>query len=534
MIPKNGISLQYLKAALQRRFWYAVIAFFVIFMAVLIYCVKAPKVYRSSTLVLVRPQEVPSDYVRPTVTSDARARLSTLTEQIMSRPRLEEIIVGYHLYLKVRAAGTMQDAVEIMRKHITVEVKGRRDTAAAAFEVSYEGQEPVAVRDVTAAIANLFIEDDLKLRERLAAGTSQFLDRQLERTRKELRRKEDLVRQFKEEYLGLLPEQMESNYRVLAQFQQHLDSLNATLQQTEDRKALLQTQMARIEALQADAFEARSSISSSANGQIPLSLEELRQELEAMKARYTDQHPMVIRLEATVDRLGKKQEATRPETDQQSLGVSSRPTEAQRLMLVQREDLLGHMKLIDRQVQKLNEEKRQTSEEIKKYHRRIENGPRIEQMFVDVRRDYEEATRNYQSLLEKKLQAELAENLERTRKGEQFRVLEPANLPQKPFKPNIRKVVLLGLMAALATGVGLAFLRDCLDPTFCSAKDLETHLDLSVIASIPAIVTPRMRRLGLYKRICAMSALICLCLTLLYTLFVLLRKNPTLLPFSIG
>ena len=537
MLPENGINLQYLKAALRRRFWYAVLTFFVIFMATLVYCVRAPKVYRSSTLILVQPQEVPSDYVRPTVTSDARSRLNTLKEQIMSRPRLEELIKKYDLYPKVRSAVTMHDAVEIMRKHITVDVKetrGRRDAAPVAFEVSYEGGVPASVRDVTAAIANLFIEDDLRLREHLAAGTSQFLDRQLERMREQLRNREELVRQFKEEHMGLLPEQMENNYRILSQLQQHLDSVNQMLQQTEDRKVLLQGQLSRIEALRAGTRQSGREQSDTALDYAQLSLEELRQELETLKSRFTDQHPDVVVLKKAIARLEKEQEATRPKTDRHGQRVFSRLSEAQRLMVAQGENLITQLKITDKEIRNLVKEKRQTGRQLKDYRQRIENGPRIEQMFVNLRRDYEEASKNYQSLLEKKLQAELAENLERTQKGEQFRVLEPANLPQKPFKPNIPKVLLLGLMAGLAGSFGLAFLKDSLDPTFWSGKDLESQLELPVIVSIPAIVTPKKRRLGIYKKIGGASVLISLCLTLLYTLLLLLRKNPTLLPFSMG
>ena len=129
MIPQDGITLQYLKIALQRRLWYAVVPFFVLAMASVLYCIVAPKVYQSSTLILVQPQEVPAEYVQPTVTSNATSRLNTLKGQVMSRPRLEEIIKKYDLYPEVRASRTMQDAVELMREHITVEVNESGDVS---------------------------------------------------------------------------------------------------------------------------------------------------------------------------------------------------------------------------------------------------------------------------------------------------------------------------------------------------------------------------------------------------------------------
>ncbi len=535
--PESGISLQYLLAALQRRFWYVVVTFFVIFMATLIYCMQAPKVYRSSTVILVQPQEVPYDYVRPTITSDAIARLNTLKEQVMSRPRLEKIIIEYNLYQKVRAAKTMFDAVERMRRHVEIKINEpggsrRRHEAPASFEVSFAGADPGKVRDVTATIAKLFIEDNLRLRESQAVSTSRFLERELEGMREELRRKEERVRQFKEEHIGMLPEQMENNYRILAQLQQHLDSLNAIFQQTENRKVLLQAQLGRLKTLQAEALEARVSLSSAANSQRPLSLEELRQKLEILQSRYRDQHPDVIILKKTIARLEEKKEDTDPEAD---LGghnnASSIRSEAQRLLIVQKEDLIIQLKLIDKEIDKYTDEKGQTSTQIKAYRNRIEGGPKVEAMFVDLRRGYEEAQENYQSLLQKKMQAKLAENLERTQKGEQFIVLDPANLSLKPFKPDILKVLIRGFMAALASGLGLGFVKEYLDPTFHSGKDLEYDLHLPVIVSIPVIMTPKRHRLELYKKMGTVTALVFLSLTLLYAFLVLLRKNPTLLPF---
>jgi len=534
---ESGISLHYLMAALQRRFWYVVVTFFVIFMATLIYCMQAPKVYRSSTVILVQPQEVPYDYVRPTITSDAIARLNTLKEQVMSRPRLEKIIIEYNLYQKVRAAKTMFDAVERMRRHVEIKInepggsRQRHDVAPASFEVSFVGANPVKVRDVTATIANLFIEDNLRLRENQAVSTSRFLERELEGMREELRRKEERVRQFKEEHIGMLPEQMENNYRILTQLQQHLDSLNAIFQQTENRKVLLQVQLGRLETLQAEALEARVSLSGAANGPRPLSLEELRQKLETLQSRYRDQHPDVIILKKTIARLEKKKGGTDTEADVGGHSASSINSEARRLLIVQKEDLIIQLKLIDKEIDKYTDEKGQTSAQIKAYRNRIEGGPKVEAMFVDLRRGYEEAQGNYQSLLQKKMQAKLVENLERTQKGEQFIVFDPANLSLKPFKPDILKLLIRGFMAALASGLGLGFVKEYFDPTFHSSKDLEYDLHLPVIVSIPVIMTPKKHRLELYKKMGTVTALVFLSLTLLYAFLVLLRKNPTLLPF---
>ena len=203
-------------------------------------------------------------------------------------------------------------------------------------------------------------------------------------------------------------------------------------------------------------------------------------------------------------------------------------------MLVQREDFLSQLKLIDKQLAALAKEKKKTSRQIAQYRDRIEEGPKIENMFVDLRRDYNQANNTYQALLQKKLQAELAENLERTQKGEQFVILDPANLPQKPFEPNVRKIFSVGFMLALACGFGLAFLREYLDPTFWSSKDLESAVELPVLVSVPVVTTNQQRRWNMLKMAGAAGALVSMTSVLFYALLVLWKTHPTAFPFPIG
>ncbi|MCK4728127.1 MAG: hypothetical protein KAT27_04315, partial [Desulfobacterales bacterium] len=499
-------------------------------------CIKAPRIYKSSTLILVQPQEIPSNYVMSTVTSDARSRLNTLKEQVMSRPRLQEIIKKYDLYTRIRANETMYDAVLVMRNHIDLQVKETRgrNQAPGSFEVSYEGQQPAKVRNVTAAIANLFIEDNLKLREKQAAGTSKFLERELARMKEILRQKEELVRQFKEKNMGQLPEQMENNYRILTQLQQQIDSLNDNFQQTGNRKVLLQAQLGRIEAIPTAPPAVETAEGGRVEDQAALSLGELRRQLDNLKSRYSDKHPDVLRLAVTIAKREKEQETTISDSGSWETMARSHLSEAERVILAQREDLVTQLQLIDKEVRSLRAEKKKTGQEIEKYRHRIENGPRIEQMFVDLRRGYNEATANYQSLLEKRLQAELAENLERTQKGEQFRVLEPANLPQKPFKPDVFETLSMGFMLALGCGLGLAFLREYVDPTFSSSKYLESIVQMPVLVSVPFVAIKAEERWNLLKKTGAVGALVSMVSVLFYALFVLWKMDPTVFPIPLG
>ncbi|MBW2109561.1 MAG: hypothetical protein JRI36_12985 [Deltaproteobacteria bacterium] len=459
-----------------------------------------------------------------------------MKEQIMSRPRLQEIIEKYGLYEKIRAKATLSDAIKTMKEHIEVEVKEvrGRNQAPASFEVSFDGEDPAKVRDVTAAIANLFIEDNLRLRERQAAGTSEFLERELERMKNVLREKEELVRKFKEENMGLLPEQMENNHRILAQLQQQLDSLNANLQQTEDRKVLLQGQLARMETLQPGSQAQGAQAGAAVENSAELSLSELRRQLENLETRYSEKHPDVIRLAATIKKREKEQEnAVQADTPSPQISASDL-SDSDRVLLAQREDLKIQLKLINKEILALRKEKENTEKEVEEYRRRIEDGPKIEQMFVDLRRGYDEATANYQSLLEKRLQAELAENLEKTQKGEQFRVLEPANLPEKPYKPDIMKILAMGLILGMGCGLGLVFLREYMDPTFCDDKELAGMIGLPVLISVPEVKTKTELRWCRAKGLGTIGILVFMASGLCYALFVLWKMDPRVFPIPFG
>lgn len=531
MVIREKFDLNYLIMILRRRFWYAVLPFFLMMSAILVYSIKAPKVYKSSTLILIQPQEVPEHYVTPTVTSDVRYRLKSITEAILSRSRLEKIIIDYDLYPEARSAGSIYDAVEKMRQEIEISFRGTTNRESPpAFEIALQGRDPVKVRDVVAALGNIFLQENLEMRSKQAAGTSRFLERELEKLRDDLRNKEELVREFREQYMGFLPEQMQNNQQLLTQLQQQLDSINTALQNTEDRKILLQSQINKIDTMQVGGLGEAGESSGSYEELLPgSSLGDLRSKLHSLKSRYTDQHPDVVRLEAIVAKLEKAQKTAPSGSSSQGHSLSYPLSEAQQLVQVQKDDLITKLDLIDNEIKSLKKEKNRTTSMIEEYRDRIEKGPSVEQKFLDLRRDYEMASENYQSLLKKKLDAGLAEDLERTQKGEQFKIQDPANLPRKPFKPDIAKVLPIGFILALVIGFAIAYLREYLDHTFWSAKDLERALQLPVLTSVPIMLTDKERRWTVYKKALTVCVLMSMVTVLLYGLYVVLAQTSNVM-----
>jgi len=545
VIPKDGIDLQYVRAALERRFWYIVLPFFVISLAAIVYCIVVPRVYKAQTVILIEPQKVPGEYVSSTVTVDLSSRLRTITQQIKSRTRLEGIIHQYDLYRDILASATMTDAVNAFRDNIQVNVRGGR----YAFEVSFQDKDRVKVRDVTNTLANLFIEDNLKLREAQATGTTMFLDRELGRLEGNLRAKEMALRQFKEKYRGFLPENMNQNATMMAHLQKQLDSINATIEQTKDRKVLLETQLNNLERMEAQLASSQVGASGSAETMDQASgtpeawtspeIENLRAELRNLKTRYSDKHPDVIKLQAAINRLEQEQEVGPPggdteglanEIDSSGLGDS----EAVSLFEAQKEDMSAQVRLITAELNDLKQEKKKVKEQIDLYQHRIESGPKIDEMLTDLSRGYDGIRDNYNSLLQKKFKATVAENLERTQQAEQFSVLDPAKLPDKPFKPRTRKILLLAFCLALGGGFGLAGLREYLDASFFSAKELESRLQIPVFVSIPLIRTDRDRRGIFVRKVLSATAMVSMASILLYALYFLWKTDPMAMPFSLS
>jgi uncharacterized protein involved in exopolysaccharide biosynthesis len=242
-------------------------------------------------------------------------------------------------------------------------------------------------------------------------------------------------------------------------------------------------------------------------------LGDLQDRLMSLKTRYTDNHPDVVRTEAAIERLRKE---LRRES---ASGRGPRGSSASRGLSTQ---ILS----IDTEKKNLVEQQRKIEAERDIYRKRVEDAPRIEQMLADLTRDYDEVDKNYSNLLDKRFKANLSENLEIAQKGEQFTILDRAQLPDKPFKPQTVKVLFMGLCLALSGGLGLAFLREYYDPSFFSTKELESTLQLPVLASIQVILTDQDHKRILFGRYVSAAALFAMASILLCALYFLWERNP--------
>jgi uncharacterized protein involved in exopolysaccharide biosynthesis len=550
--PEKSFTVNDYIEILLRRIWFVVIPFLVVLTGTILYVRYAPKEYKATTLILVTPQKVPEQFVKSTVTSNIEDRLQTISQEIMSRTRLEELISELKLYPESMKYRGKEEIVELMRKNIMIEIP-KNEKEKNHFTISYIGKDPSVVAKVTAKLASSFIGENLRVREQQAQGTSEFLSVELQATKGKLESQERALTGFKRQFLGELPEQREANIRVLEQLQNQYQRVSESLRSARDRKVLIQKQLAdiemmigsvkgRMEVASKEKREETSSISpypllfpspgpsspamlesqSRPEGKDPLEtqLEKLQAGLKELELRYTDKHPdilltkkMIKELEARIEKTklerdaeenrlekvkkSEKKEALPPTLASQlsasraetSKDKKEDPIEKQELLrlTLRYKEMENQLVATDMEIERLKEDEAKVNSQIARYRERIENTPTREQAMSDLTRDYQNTREAYSSLLQKTQEAQRSENLERRQKGEQFRIVDPARVPEKPFKPDIPKVLLIGLFLAGGAGLGAAFFREHMDRSFHDPGDVEAALGLRVLANIPRV-----------------------------------------------
>ena len=372
----------------------------------------------------------------------------------------------------------MEDKIQDLRKRITVKVSKESRHETNSFEIFFTGKDPRQIAKIANALSSYFINENLKLREDQAIGTSEFLTDELATIRKRLMGKEEGLKDYRKKHMGGLPEQLETNLRILERIQQQIITNQENLRESRNRKILIQQQIG-------EARELKKRLSTSIENEkdsdeLP-TLSKMKSQLVALEARYTQKHPNVIRMKEKISELeakeAKERQVKENTVSEESKNIS-KTSETEKKLLKQ-------LREIDIQIKNFKDEEIQLRSQMKKYQIRVENTPKLEQELMSLKRDYDNIRETYSSLLSRKLEAELAVNMEKKQKGEQFRILDPAKPPERPFKPDIIRIFLMSIGLGLALGFGLAYFRETLDTSFRGPNEVENILQIPVLASIP-------------------------------------------------
>jgi succinoglycan biosynthesis transport protein ExoP len=481
--PQKGVAIERLRAVWGRRKWLAVLVFALPFVAAVTVIFSLPAFYRSTAVVLVDRQQVPESFVPATVTSELETRLHTISQEILSRSRLEALITRFGLYPALRNQAQTEELVERMRKDIKLELKttsakeGYR-SATTAFALSYRGPDPQTVAQVTNTLASFYIEENLKVRERQATGTTEFLKVQLTETRKRLDELETRVSDFRRRNLGELPQQMQANLTGM-------ENLNTQLRLNNDNQTRALERRDSLTGLLAEAASSPQ-VYGGTPGAPPAAepraarLARLRLELAAARSRYTEEHPSVTRLKAEIAATEQGPTETKggEKADVASLSASPYVLRLREMLNAAESDL---------KVLKAEEQRLRAA--IAAYQVRLENTPKREQEFLEVSRDYETTKELYASLGKRFEAAQLAESMEQRQKGEQFRILDPAVPSGVPAAPNRLRLLVVSLVLCLGLAGGVLMLAETLDTSFHSADEIRQFTIVPVLVSVPKIVT---------------------------------------------
>jgi len=482
---------QVLEIIIRRR-WLIIIPLCLVLTAGFFYTLKAPKIYMASTTILIQPQKVPTDYVQSIVTADPQQRINTISQQILSRTNLENIIKQFGLF-QDKDNMYPEDKINSMRERVVVTQTSSRYQSTEAFVVSFTGSNPEIVMNVANTLASYFMDENLKAREIQAIGTSEFLESELEKIKIKLEDREKEIAAYRAKHMGGLPDELETNLRTLDRLQsQYSDDLN-TLRDTQNDVALLKTQISRLREMEESGRTSLQTEVPIAGRQTSLTMEQqyelAKSQLDELLVKYTAQHPEVIKLTKTVADLKKKVEAEKKEGkesgSQGSLNTNARSSNNAVLFqheftLRQRENDIINLKASIQQIKKA----------MQVYQQRVEDTPKREQELQSIQRDYNNIKESYNSLLARRLEAELALNMEKKQKGEQFRILDYARLPEKPISPDVRMLLMLSLALGLGLGGGTAFLLEFLNPTLRRDEQIEIEIGLPILASIPPLEQP--------------------------------------------
>lgn len=465
----ESAGLEAAQAVSQRRKWLMAVVFATGLTAFVAVARSLPDIYESTATVLVEHQQIPERFVGPSVTSELETRLQTLSQEILSRSRLRELIARLDLYPELRRTASPEAVATGMRRDIRLQFKETRESAGReatiAFDVSYRGRDPDTVARVTNALAAFFVEENARIRERQTTGTTQFLRSQVDEAKRKLDQDEQRVRMFKLRYGSELPERQLANAAAIERLTTRLRmNMDAQFRAMERRDELLSRTGEPTGVPGApDPASAR--------------LLKLQQDLAELRMRLTDEHPDVLRLKAEIADL----ERERSTASGKARSRPSDPTARQRAETLAR---------VEAELEALRSEEQSLRGTIATYERQVEGAPQRGQELEQITADHEASKERYQLLQQRYEEARVAERLEQGQQGEQFRILDPALPAPGPVAPNRITLLMLGLFLSVAAAVGAAMLAEAHDTSFHTVHQLRAFTSVPVLVSIAPIITP--------------------------------------------
>lgn len=426
-----------------------------------------PNVYRATTTILVDPQKIPEKYVTSTVTTDPNARMNTLTQQVLSASRLQEIINKDDLYPELRRRKSREEVLDFMRKKTEIEIKSspEPEQGLSSFTISYEDKNRMLVALITNQLASSFIDWNLKVRQQQAISTTQFLGGELQRAKQGLEEQESQLEAFKMRHAGATPDELNANLQALSRLQSEAQS-NVDAVSRLDQERIMLTQVRPMDSQFTPLTD---------RDRLLQEKHRLENERWSLKRQFTDTYPDVITVTEQLKNVNARLE-TMPEPAKNSI-ESYDPNTQVRLTLIEKE------------IQRHKSQIAMLQRQMQSYQWKVDSVPVLETQLAELTRNYEASRQNYQSLLDKTFSAGMSEELERKQQAERFTVLDPAKTPEKPISPKRIPIMIAVLFAAILLPAGLVIGTHLLSGTIKSEAELKDMLPsgVPILGTIPPI-----------------------------------------------
>ena len=437
-----------------------------------------PPRYKSSTLILVQEPTMPADYVAPNVSGNLQDRLQSISQQILSRTRLLMIVDSLHLYDADKTAVSDDDKVDRMRKDINIElVRDSRNNEISAFRVSFTARDPHMAQQVTSQLTDLFIKENLRVRQQESQGTTEFIQSQLKEAQAELSKQEAQVSAFEMQHQGNLPTQQASNLQILSGLQSQLQGEQDALNSAKEHGAYLQALIQ-----QGHPVGGAKHSSDPAVLAIDQQLTTLRTQLADLSSRYTDQYPDVLRTKQQIKDL---------QDQRAQIIASGKPSESVDDTAGDTGSAIAQLQgqLHSNQLEVANRERSiaELQGRIGEYQGRLNTEPGTEQQLAELNRGYDQSKANYDDLLKKKNESEMATSMEQMQQGERFGILDPPSLPARPDFPNRLKFFGIGLVLGMVAGALVAGVTEFLDDRLHDEEEIKALLPIPIIGEIPQV-----------------------------------------------
>jgi polysaccharide chain length determinant protein (PEP-CTERM system associated) len=442
--------------------------------------------YTSKSLILVEGQKVPESMVQPVVSQDLTARIVTLQQQVLSQSRLQPVVEKVYPGRNGQEVGEMIDTI---RENTSVEPvvtdlaqigakkkPGTQGSAVPGFYINYTASRPREAQQICTELTTLMLDENLKSMQAAATGTSDVLSKGLEDAKRNIDEMDSKLATFKKQYVGQLPGDEENNLKILMGLNSQLEANTQTLNRAQQDRAYTESLLAQ----QLAAWKSSQSLTNPQT--LEKQLSELQSQLLSLQARYTPDHPDVIKTKGDIAEVKKKlaeiNKASAETADSSADKASANePPEIRQLrtQLHQYSDLIAAA----------TRDQKRYQEEIAVYQGRVSLSPAVEEQYKGLTRDYDNAQKSYQDLLAKKSTADLTVKMTNQSEGERMFNLDPAYLPESPSFPNRWLFAGGGLAAGLAFGIGLTMWMELRDQSIRTEADAEAALDLPLLVAIP-------------------------------------------------